>query len=67
MLESGNGIIKNKEEAAHFYKLSAEKGNDVAMKNYAQMLEKRDGIPVNKKEAVHYYQMAIQKSKTNMQ
>ena len=41
--------------------MAIDKGNTVAMNNYANMLKKGDGIPVDKTEAARYYKMAVGK------
>ena len=41
----------NKKEAAKYYKMAADKGNDDGMFNYALMLSNGEGIDTNKKEA----------------
>lgn len=57
-LYNGDGIEINKEEAAKFFKMSADKGNVKSMKKYAYMLKHGDGIPVDKKRAYFYFKNA---------
>ena len=61
MLEHGNGVPINKEEAIKYYKMAIDKGNSSAMNNYADMLQYGKGVPVNKEEAIKYYKLAIEK------
>ena len=48
-------------EAAYYYKMSADKGNDLAMLKYAYMLHDGHGIEQNKKEAACYLKISADK------
>lgn len=47
------------EEAAHYFKASAEKGDKIGMTCYGYMLQIGRGVKVDKKEAVRYYTTTI--------
>ena len=51
----------NKKEAARFYKLLSEKGNEETMNRYAEMLYNGTGIDVDKKEAARLYKLSGEK------
>ncbi|KAK8836822.1 hypothetical protein M9Y10_037346 [Tritrichomonas musculus] len=51
----------NKPEAAYYFKMAADQGDDEAMFKYANMLRKGDGISFSKGRAVKYYKKAIDK------
>ena len=51
-------VAVDKNEAARYFKMSAEKGCVEAMFNYGRMLDTGDGIPADKKEAERYIKMA---------
>ncbi|KAK8898360.1 hypothetical protein M9Y10_000645 [Tritrichomonas musculus] len=60
----GNGISINKKEAAHYYKMSADKGFHRAMHNYSLLLiheAGKEGFENKEEEAVRYCKMAIDK------
>lgn len=61
MLYEGDGVPVDKEKAAQYFKKSADKGNFIAMFNYANMLDKGDGIPADLKKAAEYYKKASDK------
>ena len=39
MLREGEGVECNRAKTMKYYKMSADKGNKIGMRNYAQMLE----------------------------
>ena len=59
MLNEGDGIESNKEEAAKYYKMAADKGHIESMFSYASMLNEGDGIDENKTEAAKYYKLQL--------
>ena len=57
-LEKGFGVSQNYEEAAHYYKLSADQGNADGQFMYGYCLEKGFGVSQNYEEAAHYYKLS---------
>ena len=53
MIVENNVSMSSLEEAAYYFKMSADKGNELAMKSYADLLY--DGDEEDIKEAAHYY------------
>lgn len=60
MLYNGDGVTKNKEEAAGYFKKSADSGFLLSIIKYADMVYEGDGIKINKSDAVLYYQSAAE-------
>lgn len=60
MYRRGYGTLRNPEKAAEYFKMASEKGNEYAMKYYADMLYNGEGIPRDVKEAKRYYKMAAE-------
>ena len=48
ILKDGDGISMNKKEAARYFKMAADKGQENAILNYATILKDGDGIAMNK-------------------
>ncbi|KAK8847978.1 hypothetical protein M9Y10_019029 [Tritrichomonas musculus] len=61
MLETGNGITVDYENAAKYYKMAADLNNEDGMYNYGLLLETGKGVKRDKKEAARYYEMAAAK------
>ena len=58
ILKKGEGVEVNKEEAAQYFKMAADRGNPAGMFNYGNMLYKGEGVEINKEEAARYFKMA---------
>jgi TPR repeat protein len=46
------------EGAAHYFKLAADQGIDVAQLNYGICLHNGEGVSIDLEGAVHYYKLA---------
>lgn len=57
-LSNEHKITVDYEKASHYYKLAADKGDQLSAERYANMLVKGLGVPQNKDEALRYYGMA---------
>lgn len=51
LLQNGDGIPMDKEEAAKYFKIGADKNDVDCIFNYGIMLFKGEGVPINKNEA----------------
>lgn len=58
MLYKGDGVAKNKEEAAYFFKSAADAGLLSSIVRYADMAYEGDGIKINKADAAIFYRKA---------
>ncbi|HEX3632546.1 MAG TPA: tetratricopeptide repeat protein, partial [Casimicrobiaceae bacterium] len=58
--ENGQRFPKNEETAAQWYRRSAEAGNTVGMRYYADMLFRGRGISRNFEEAARWYSVAAE-------
>ena len=65
LLDQGDGVPFDKEEAAKYYKLSITQGNSEAMFRYSCMLLKGEWIKVDKEEALKYLKMSANKDNEN--
>lgn len=65
MLEQGQGVAKNIEEANKYYRMAFEKYKNAihsqsnAMFGYASLLFNGKGVDKNEEEAVKYYKLAV--------
>lgn len=57
MLLKGDGILVNKDEAAKYLKLAADKGNKEAILRYANMLINEHAVEKNRKDLARYYEL----------
>ncbi len=55
MYENGEGVEKDKKEAATWYRKSAEKGFAPAQYKLGQLYERGEGVPQDKQEALKWY------------
>lgn len=60
MLEEGQGVNADMNEAAKYYKMAAEKGEKTAIINYAYMLKKGKIDNSDTQEVMKYYKMAAE-------
>jgi TPR repeat protein len=60
MYIDGSGVSKSIEQAIHWYKLAAEKGNVKAQYRLGFIYDKFDGKFKNNKQAIHWYTKAAQ-------
>ncbi|KAK8835279.1 hypothetical protein M9Y10_026482 [Tritrichomonas musculus] len=51
-------VVGNAKEASRYYKMAADKGDEMAMVKYASMLESGDGINADLEKAIQYYKKA---------
>lgn len=58
MYEKGEGVPKDKKEAAKWYHKAAEQGNAIAQCNLALMYKKGEGVQQDKKEAIELFRKA---------
>ena len=61
MLKNGIAVDMDKREAAHLYRLTAEKGEIYSMNRHAIMLKNGDNVSIDKREAARYFKMAADK------
>jgi TPR repeat protein len=67
LLESGRGVSVNLNEAANFYKFSADQGNADGQNNYGVCLESGTGVCVNLKEASNYHKLSADQGNSDGQ
>lgn len=60
LLLKGIGIQQNKEEAAKYFKMAADRGVIEAMETYGYMNLYGDGIEQNEEEAMKYFGMQLE-------
>jgi TPR repeat protein len=65
--KTGEGAVKNYEEAVNWYRKAAEQGFAAAQNNLAVMYEKGLGVPKDDSEAAKWYRKAAEKQEAHAQ
>ena len=58
MYSKGNGVPRNLEHAAHWYRKAAEQGYANAQNNLAALYESGEGLPRDLQESIKWYRLA---------
>ena len=66
-LRYGRGVSQNYEEAARYFKLSADQGNALAQKDYGYALVKGLGVNQDYHEAAYYFRLSADQGNSDGQ